>query len=53
MHDAMNNSNHALFHHSYHEVLQDQDYVMERLALDSEANDTRLEALYEKLHKKL
>ncbi len=51
--DAMNNSNRALFHRSFCEVLQDQDDVMERLALARQANDTRSEALYETLRKKL
>ncbi len=39
--DAMNNSNHSLFSHSFSEVVQDQDDVMKSLTLASQANDTR------------
>jgi hypothetical protein len=50
--DAINHSNCALFHRLLHEVLQDRDDMLERLALDRQANDTSLEALYENLRKK-
>jgi hypothetical protein len=51
--DSLNNSNRALFRRSLREVLQDRDDVLERLAAARQANDTRSEALYESLHKKL
>ncbi len=51
--EVMNTSNRALFQRSLREVLQDQDDVMERLALARQENDASSEALYETLRKKL
>jgi hypothetical protein len=53
MMEVFTQSNHALFHRSYREVLQDHDNVMERLTVACATNNNDQKQFYDNLQKKL